>query len=211
MLSAEAIVIVTCCLVSGMVCVVLSARAWQASRRAPARASVLAVLGSGGHTAEMLPLLAALPAARYGPVSVVWAETDVGSGVRAASAGWPSAGGSATAIPRLREVGASWFSLPAAAARAGLATALLLLRGGLPDLLLVNGPGTCLPLALAVLALRTFGATRTRVVFVESICRVNSLSATGRILYAAGADAVLVQWPELYTKFPRTQLVGGLL
>lgn len=65
-----------------------------------------------------------------------------------------------------------------------------------PDLLLVNGPGTCLPVCLSALALRFFGLLDTRVVFVESVCRVTSLSLTGRMLYYL-ADQVQVQWPEL--------------
>jgi beta-1,4-N-acetylglucosaminyltransferase len=176
---------------------------------------VLAVLGSGGHTAEMLCVLSALRAgagaARYGPVSVVAADSDAGSLARAAGAGWPSPGGYAASTPRLREVGAPLAALPAAAARAAAGAAWLLAARGAPDLLLVNGPGTCLPLALLVLAARALGVARTRVVFVESVCRVKTLSATGRILYAAGADAVLVQWPGLARDYPRAALVGGLL
>jgi len=52
-----------------------------ARRRAPVR--VLAVLGSGGHTAELLHVLRHLPSTRYAPVTYVTASTDVSSGAKA--------------------------------------------------------------------------------------------------------------------------------
>lgn len=57
-------------------------------------------------------------------------------------------------------------------------------------------PGTCLPICLAGFALRFLGLKRVRVVFVESLCRVHSLSLTGRLLYYL-ADRFVVQWPGL--------------
>ena len=51
-----------------------------------------------------------------------------------------------------------------------------------------------------------------RVLFVESIARVETLSLTGRILYAARlADEVLVQWPALHARYPRARLIGPIL
>ncbi len=90
-----------------------------------------------------------------------------------------------------------------------------------PDLLLVNGPGTCLPLCVAAWLLRTFVGIPTcgllfpssaRIVFVESVCRVKGLSLTGKILYHLRiADAVHVQWRELKDRHPRAEYVGVLL
>jgi beta-1,4-N-acetylglucosaminyltransferase len=47
--------------------------------------------------------------------------------------------------------------------------------------------------------LRFLGATRTKIIFVESFCRVQSLSMTGKILYYV-ADRFIVQWPGLQEK-----------
>ena len=77
-----------------------------------------------------------------------------------------------------------------------LSRCVAIIRETTPDLLLVNGPGTCLPVCFAALWLRWLSGYRIRIVFVESICRVTSLSLTGRILYGL-VDAVLVQWPAL--------------
>ena len=50
---------------------------------APVR--TLAVLGSGGHTAEMIQLLQALDRARFGPMLYVLADTDTTSANRIAA------------------------------------------------------------------------------------------------------------------------------
>lgn len=58
---------------------------------------------------------------------------------------------------------------------------------------------------------RLVGHCRGRIVFVESIARVDSLSLTGRILYQLRlADALFVQWPQLQTDNPRTLYRGRL-
>jgi beta-1,4-N-acetylglucosaminyltransferase len=98
-------------------------------------------------------------------------------------------------IPRSREVGQSYVTAVFTTLRAQLASAALVFSHA-PDVILCNGPGTCLPLAVAGLALRFFGVHDTAVVFVESVCRVSSLSLTGKLLYRV-ADQVQVQWPEL--------------
>lgn len=98
-------------------------------------------------------------------------------------------------IPRSREVGQSYLAALLPTARAFAASASLLLAAQ-PDLLLCNGPGTCLPLCATAAALRCVGLLRTRIVFVESVCRVTTLSLTGRLLYPF-VDQVQVQWPAL--------------
>jgi beta-1,4-N-acetylglucosaminyltransferase len=115
------------------------------------------------------------------------------------------------AIPRSREVGQSF--------RSSVPTTLCALRHALaavlafrPDLLLVNGPGTALPLVAAVLAARALGLARCRVVYVESIARVYRLSLTGAILYRLRlADEFLVQWEELAAAHPRAAFAGRLM
>jgi len=47
-------------------------------------------------------------------------------------------------------------------------------------------------------------------VFVESVCRVTSLSLTGTVLQYI-ADEALVQWPDLAGKYPRTKYIGKFL
>jgi beta-1,4-N-acetylglucosaminyltransferase len=54
------------------------------------------------------------------------------------------------------------------------------------------------------------GLKRITIVFVESICRVESLSLSGRIVYYF-ADHIVVQWPELKEKYPMTRYLGRLV
>ncbi len=52
---------------------------------------------------------------------------------------------------------------------------------------------------------------QTRIVFVESIARVTTLSLSGKILYKARlADGFFVQWPKLAAAYPRADFVGRL-
>ena len=174
--------------------------------------ALLAVFGSGGHTAEMLALLAALPAARYAPRAYVAAASDSTSEPRAKACGAVPAEARFLRLPRAREVGQSYLTAVLTTLLA-FAAALRLVLSQQPRLVLVNGPGTCLPVCAAAVLLRALGLLprATRVLFVESACRVETLSATGRACYALGlADAVLVQWPQLRERYPRAEFVGLL-
>ena len=173
-------------------------------RRDSNRIATLVVLGSGGHTAEMLRLITDFDFDRYGPLTLVTAATDTTSRAKAerelprealATARW-------AAIPRAREVGQSFGSSVPSTLKA-LWACVQLLWTAAPELVLVNGPGTCVP--VAVLA-RLSGS---RVIFVESWCRVESLSLTGRIMYWV-AHRFVVHWPELARRYPRAEYLGRI-
>ena len=173
-------------------------------RRDSNRIATLVVLGSGGHTAEMLRLITEFDFGRYGPLTLVTAATDTTSRAKAerelprealATARWAE-------IPRAREVGQSFGSSVPSTLHA-LWACIHLIWTASPDLVLVNGPGTCVP--VAVLG-RLFGS---RVIFVESWCRVESLSLTGRIMYWV-AHRFVVHWPELVRRYPRAEYLGRI-
>jgi beta-1,4-N-acetylglucosaminyltransferase len=64
----------------------------------------------------------------------------------------------------------------------------------------LNSPvGTCLPLVWLAYMFRAIGLGRTRITFVESVCRVKTLSLTGRLVYPL-VDRFFVQWPELHER-----------
>ena len=164
----------------------------------------LVVLGSGGHTAEMLRLIADFDFGRYTPLTLVTASTDTTSRAKAerelprealATARWAE-------IPRAREVGQSFGSSVPSTLHALWACVHLIWTAS-PDLVLVNGPGTCVP--VAVLA-RLSGS---RVIFAESWCRVSTLSLTGRIMYYV-AHRFVVHWPELVDRYPRAEYLGRI-
>lgn len=51
---------------------------------------------------------------------------------------------------------------------------------------------------------------KTKLIFLESLARVNDLSYTGKFLYPI-ADLFLVQWPELLKKAGPKAVYGGKL
>lgn len=75
---------------------------------------------------------------------------------------------------------------------------------------LCNGPGTCIPLCTAGLLLGILGLKRVLLVYVESICRVESLSLSGKILYPF-ADYFFVQWKPLQAKYPKSTYIGRIV
>ncbi|KAK9907372.1 hypothetical protein WJX75_002431 [Coccomyxa subellipsoidea] len=177
------------------------------------------VLGSGGHTAELLALLEHMDMERYSPRTYIVASTDrmgaqkatafeVQKQVSISAQGETLPPFKVCMIPRSREVGQSyltsiWTTLVA------LWVAFSIVYRESPQLLLVNGPGTCIPICLAA---RLLGFLRgTRIVYTESIARVSSLSLSGKILYHLRlADAFFVQWHELQKRFPRSTCCGRL-
>ena len=177
-----------------------------AARLAGATTRVLVVLGSGGHTAEMLRLVAAVRARRaaYGPWHYVVAQSDTTSVGRLERAE-PGGGYAVTRLRRAREVGQPWLASAWTTALA-LPTAVAAVHAAAPDLVLVNGPGTCVPVAAAAFLLRVLGLGSARIVFAESFCRVTSLSLTGKLLYPV-ADRFVVLWPELAERYSRAEFM----
>lgn len=190
-------------------------------RRCDQSVKTMIVLGSGGHTAEMLSLVRRMHGLRYTPLIFVMAATDRMSAARAAtllkSRSLEACGRSGVpqalqleSIPRSREVGQSYLTSVATTSTA-LLTALQILWRHHPDLLLVNGPGTCIPVCVAALLCRLFGLCTTRIVYIESIARVRTLSLSGAILYHCRiASAFYVQWPVLQSRYPRAVFRGRL-
>lgn len=62
-------------------------------------------------------------------------------------------------------------------------------------------------MVLALLMLNLVGRCHAKLVFVESACRVKSLSLSGKIMYHI-ADSFIVQWPQLQTQYVLTTIDG---
>jgi beta-1,4-N-acetylglucosaminyltransferase len=192
----------------------------------------LIVLGSGGHTAEMLTMTKHLDRTRTHTgttpgaynVTYVKAATDTTSRQRLVGVSNDDDNDDDTDsdmivhdIPRSREVGQSYFSSIFTTCKAQWYCFWLVGRLA-PDLILCNGPGTCLPICLAALFYNIIlpftypnkskkQREKIKIVFCESYCRVETLSLTGKLLYPI-ADLFVVHWPELHQKYPNTVLVS---
>ena len=56
-----------------------------------------------------------------------------------------------------------------------------------------NGPGFCVPFFYIYFMLNKIGVTKTKLIFVESWCRVDSLSVSGKFVKYV-ADEFLINW-----------------
>ncbi|GMH30312.1 hypothetical protein Nepgr_032155 [Nepenthes gracilis] len=179
--------------------------------------STLIVLGSGGHTAEMLNLLSVLQRGRFAPRYYIAAATDNLSlqKARMFENSTNDETGVATAefmqIYRSREVGQSYIS-SALTTSIAIAHALWLMIKIRPQVILCNGPGTCFPLCLIAFLFKIVGIKWPFIFYVESIARVKKLSLCGLLLYKLRiADQFYVQWPQLQQKYHRALYVGCLM
>ncbi|KAI8590271.1 asparagine-linked glycosylation 14 [Geranomyces variabilis] len=161
--------------------------------------SLCVILGSGGHTTEMLRMMKTLPP-RFTRRHYVVAESDLGSKGKAIA--FETSRGAEQGIdyfiemiPRARQVHQSYLTTPISFLRASVAS-LGLLHRIRPSLILSNGPGTALPvLLLAFLPRIVMGASfGPRLIYVESWARVRTLSLTGKLSWWF-VDRFLVQWP----------------
>ena len=176
---------------------------FRSKRNSKATVHALVVLGSGGHTGEMMPLVKQLSQwNRLSQMTVIAASSD------SLSLSHPLIPENARkeTIPRARNVGQSFFtSIFTTLAAFISALRFISLR---PDLLLVNGPGVCYPVVLAIFLGNFLGVTNCSIVFVESFCRVTTISLTGKLIYPL-CDLFFVHWPQLLALKRRAQLVDA--
>ena len=183
-------------------------------RTSPGR--TLIVLGSGGHTAEMLRLLGGMNLKNYTPRVYVVAEGDKMSVNKAekfestASAGFEPAV-SIRMVPRARQVMQSYVT-SIFSTLVAVVYSLPIVWSAYPDLVLCNGPGTCIPVCFWAYTIKFFGLTASKIIYVESVCRVERLSLSGLLMYyLCMADCVFVQWPQLKQKYPKTSYIGRIV
>lgn len=175
------------------------------------------VLGSGGHTSEMLRAIHDIPSSFWRdnrPFYVVSA-TDVHSSDLAQQQEQKLFQRRAIVytIPRAREVGQSYLTSVASTLNAALVSLRVILREK-PDVLLTNGPGVCVPViaaALAVTACAPWWYARPAVVYMESFTCVAHLSLTGRLLAPCVADVFTVHWRSLEAVVRRRRRRGTLV
>ncbi|CAI0541256.1 unnamed protein product [Linum tenue] len=182
--------------------------------------STLIVLGSGGHTAEMINVLSVMPKDRFTPRFYIAAATDNMSlrKARVLEDSLVDGQNQDEKVPaefmqiyRSREVGQSYITSIGTTLIA-IVHALWLMIRTRPEVVLCNGPGTCVPLCVIAFLFKVVGIRWSSIFYVESIARVKKLSLSGLLLYKLRiADQFFVQWPQLQRKYPRSHYVGCLM
>jgi UDP-N-acetylglucosamine:LPS N-acetylglucosamine transferase len=155
---------------------------------------ILAVLGEGGHTKEMLTLIALLSARNeFGYVLV--RDDDLSEQKLAVP-------GPVFRVIRPRDKAHNLLN-DARKFALCMGQAAGIVRRFRPRAMLSTGPSVAVPVALVC---RLMGV---KVIFVETGSRVTALSGTGRIMYRI-ANLFLVQWEPLLEQYPRGVYAGRL-
>ncbi|KAF8565704.1 hypothetical protein P879_04772 [Paragonimus westermani] len=167
------------------------------------------ILGSGGHTAEMLSYVNILTH-EYSPQIYVLASSDQMSEAKLLQLmQLKETEYILERIPRAREVRQPFLSSTFSTIRGFMGAFPLIFRHR-PDLILCNGPGTCIPVCFVAYFLCVLFWRPLVIVYVESICRTKTLSVSGRLLYYTRFTDIIVQWPELQALYPRSKYLGLL-
>lgn len=173
--------------------------------------NIMILLGSGGHTGEMMRLLSPIDLSSCSRVWVV-SSGDTTSLHKAKSYENSLKGGKAQFIElkRARRVGEPLILSVKSTIGSFISTIQQLRKLPKPDVLLVNGPGTCIPLAYVLFIMKFLGLCTTRIIYVESLARVDNLSLSGRLIMPI-ADRFLVQWKPLAEKYHTAEYYGILI
>ena len=183
-----------------------------ANKKRTAQCKTLIVVGAGGHSMEMCRLLSGLNLELYAPRVYVIASNDNISTRKVEKFELDHCKNSSPDVRhilRARNVHQSYFTSVFTTVMATL-RCLPLVASVRPDLVLCNGPGTCIPVCLTAYFMRFFFIKTVKIVYVESICRVDHLSLSAMLVYYI-ADQLLVQWPLLAVKYPRAKYIGRLI
>ncbi|WWC94670.1 hypothetical protein V866_001518 [Kwoniella sp. B9012] len=193
-------------------------------RNPSSKCSIAVFLGSGGHTSEMKSLISALPFDRYLPRKYIYCHNDEIS-LRAISELESKKGDikdqtsyTLLPLPRARKVSEPLLSTLISASKTlivslwhiFLLSMLIDPREPYAEVLLINGPGTCVVLVLVSYIRRILGLKSTKIIYIESFARVRSLSLSGKLVRPF-VDKFLVQWPEAGGQGGRAECKGWLV
>lgn len=171
MLFTTLTLVITFALLSRIGVVLISGKGPSTKRAQSEKCSIAVFLGSGGHSTEMLQLIQALPEERYTPRIYLTSEGDQFSVSKAMHAeqcrhkDHPTEHTSSSPyqyiqLPRARNVHQSWLSTPISLLISFYTCIKLFVlhptshQTPFADVIFLNGPGTCVPIVMAIWLLR---------------------------------------------------------
>ena len=172
------------------------------------------IFGSGGHTTEMLLILGNTNIfEKYGEIHFVIGHSDTWS-LRKVTDYYKSIGINIEnqsnlkihKLFRAREVKQSFLTSIFTTLIAILHSFIIIAKVtafSKIDLVLTNGPGTAVPMCYCywIISKAMLFNLKSKIVFIESFCRVNSLSLTAKLMRPILSKFV-VQWEDLHRKYP---------
>lgn len=145
---------------------------------------------------EMMEILKEISRSKYHPRFYVLANSDITSETKVEQFEDSSKDFEIIKISRSRHVSQSYLSSVFTTIYSIMNCIPLLIRFQ-PELIICNGPGTCVPICLISFLMKVFFINcECKLIFIESFCRVKTLSLSGKILIWI-TDLFVVQWPQI--------------
>ncbi|BGP07237.1 UDP-N-acetylglucosamine transferase subunit [Rhodotorula toruloides] len=189
-------------------------------RRQTDEASLAVFLGSGGHTAEMMRLVAHLDWRRFSRRTWVISSGDLLSEAKALALEKKIGTGEfrILRIPRARRVHQSYLTSPFTTLYS-LAYCLWHIAVASPldgrqrrifaDVVLLNGPGSCVPITCAAFLPRLLSLPSPALIYVESLARTRRLSLSAKLVRPF-VDRFFVQWDSLRDELVKKEEAKGV-
>ncbi len=174
--------------------------------------SIMVILGSGGHTGEILIMISKLDFNKFTDCYFICAHNDTNSFDKAKETiqaeKFPKTQFHFIKIRRSRNVGQSFISSVPTTLLSMLHAMWIILKTR-PSIVVSNGPGVAVPLLFIGFFLRVcMILTEFKILFVESFCRTSSVSLSGKIVEKI-CDRFIVLWKSLESK--KREYIGKIL
>ncbi len=158
--------------------------------------SIMVILGSGGHTGEMILMLKKLDFDKFDKVIFVHSNNDINSAKKLKESFKITSNTIIKSIYRSRNVGQSYKSSIITTFVAFFHSVILILQNR-PNMIVTNGPGVSLPICYVGFILAKLNVlVEFKILFIESFCRTQNLSLSGKLIKPI-SDKFIVLWKSL--------------
>ena len=174
--------------------------------------SIMIILGSGGHTGEILLMIQKLDFNKFSSCYFVSSHNDKNSENKAKESiqidKYKNTKFCFLKIYRARNVGQSFISSIPTTLYALFQSFFILIKYR-PNMVVTNGPGVAFPILFIGFILRILMIlSEFKIMFIESYCRTKSISLCGKIVEPL-CDRFIVLWKNLETK--KREYLGKIL
>ena len=174
--------------------------------------TIMIILGSGGHTSEILLMIKKLNFSKFSSCYFVISHNDKNSENKAKELipkdKYKNTKFIFLKIYRARNVGQSFISSILTTLYASIQSFFILIKYR-PNMVVTNGPGVSFPIIFVGYILRIFMIlSEFKIMFIESFCRTKSISLCGNIVEPL-CDRFIVMWKNLESR--KREYLGKIL